>query len=388
MNKTATPLLSKPAATYGSALALDRTSVLGNWPAVLMVVLVMGAALFAFSPRPTPPFPPTRIAPDRLLIDGIARSGTRLLAAGELGTILIADSPSGPWTIAKVEPQRGSTFTQVLFVDDKLALAVGHDSWIVRSEDGGQSWKEVNFNAEQSEPLLGIAGPFHGKLFAFGGFGQMLVSGDLGKSWQPQTIDTATPAVAAPKTAVAPADPYGADATDDGGAGRHFNGMVQLGDGSLLLVGEKGLMMKSGDGGAHWKLLPAVYNGSFFGALMLPSQTVLVYGMRAHVFISHDNGKTWQAGVTPGQMSLFGGTVTTDGAIYLVGDGNTVLKSKDGGAHFSLAVLADQAGVGTRGGLAAVLPLSGSALLTAGENGVGIQKLALGETAARSEANP
>src|SRR5882757_3581595 len=245
MNKTAASLLSKPTATYSGTLALERTSVLGSWPAVLMVVLVMGAALFAFSPRPMPPFPLTRIAPDRLLIDGIARSGTRLLAAGEQGTILIADSPSGPWSIAKVEPQRGSTFTQVLFVDDKLALAVGHDSWIVRSEDGGQSWKEVNFSSEQSEPLLGVAGPFHGKLFAFGGFGQMLVSGDLGKTWQPQTIDTATPVVAAAEPLSS--DPYGAGATADTGGDRHLNGMVQLGDGSLLLVGEKGLMMKSGD---------------------------------------------------------------------------------------------------------------------------------------------
>jgi len=146
--------------------------------------------------------------------------------------------------------------------------------------------------------------------------------------------------------------------------------------------------MKSSDGGASWKALPSIYNGSFFGALMLPSQAVLVYGMRGHVFISRDNAKTWQASATPGQTSLFGGTVTTEGHIFLVGDSNTVLQSNDEGAHFSLAARTDHVGVGARGGLAAVLPVSGDALLTAGENGVGLQKLAAGESAARGGAQP
>src|SRR3546814_947717 len=67
-----------------------------------------------------------------VLIDGLARDGDRLLAVGEQGNILYADSVKGPWHEAKVEPQRGSTLTKVKFLDDKLVLAVGHDGWILR----------------------------------------------------------------------------------------------------------------------------------------------------------------------------------------------------------------------------------------------------------------
>ena len=35
-----------------------------------------------------------------------------------------------------------------------------HLADIVRSEDRGQTWKEIQFDGERSEPLLGLAGPY------------------------------------------------------------------------------------------------------------------------------------------------------------------------------------------------------------------------------------
>src|SRR5689334_25255050 len=157
--------------------------LLGAWPALLVVGLVLLAALYSFAHRPLPPFPATAIHPDKLLVNGLAQRGSRLVAAGELGHILIADSPDGPWREAKVEPERGSTFTRVAFIDDKVALAVGHDGWIVRSEGGGETWKEAAFDQGRPDPLLGIAGPFDNKLFAFGAFGLFTTSEDGGKTW-------------------------------------------------------------------------------------------------------------------------------------------------------------------------------------------------------------
>src|SRR5262245_42937152 len=117
--------------------------MLGGWPSYLMVLLVVLAAMYSFSHRPPPPFNETQIFPDKLLVNGLAQRGNRIVAAGELGHILIADSPDGPWREAKVDPARGSTLTRALFIDDKTALAVGHDGWILRSTDAGATWKEV-----------------------------------------------------------------------------------------------------------------------------------------------------------------------------------------------------------------------------------------------------
>src|SRR3546814_1200789 len=97
----------------------ESASSTGGWPALVLTLIVAAAAIYAFSPRPAPPFAPTEVHPDGVLIDGLARDGDRLLAVGEQGNILYADSVKGPWHEAKVEPQRGSTLTKVKFLDDK-----------------------------------------------------------------------------------------------------------------------------------------------------------------------------------------------------------------------------------------------------------------------------
>lgn len=330
--------------TSASAMTHTRraSSTLSGWPALLVSVIVFAAAVYSFSPRPQPPFPATAVEPHELLITGVARSGSRFVAVGEQGRIMIADAAAGPWREVTLKPQRGSTFTQVAFVDQNLVLAVGHDGWIVRSEDGGESWKEAAFDAGRSEPLLGLAGPYENKLFAFGAFGQFLSSADRGLTWQRETHA----------------------AMSD----RHLNAMTRAKHGVLLLVGERGLMLRSADGGHTWTLLPEIYAGSFYGALSLPGGELLVHGMRGNVFVSPDGGTSWQRSVVPEAVSLYGGAVTDQGGVVLVGENNSVMVSKDRGATFTLLSQGD------RQRLAAVIPLTEGEWLTAGEAGIGIRR--------------
>ena len=81
--------------------------LLGAWPALLVVGLVLLAALYSFAHRPLPPFPATAIHPDKLLVNGLAQRGSRLVAAGELGHILIADSPDGDRKSTRLNSSHG-----------------------------------------------------------------------------------------------------------------------------------------------------------------------------------------------------------------------------------------------------------------------------------------
>src|SRR3546814_11992431 len=109
----------------------------------------------------------------------------------------------------------------------------------------------------QPDPLLGIAGPFNGRIFAFGGFGLMLKSEDQGQNWTRVT-----------------------DATL---GDHHLNAMVRAADGALIVVGERGLMARSADNGDSWQLLPQVYDVSFFGVLPLNYKTFFAFGITHHV---------------------------------------------------------------------------------------------------------
>lgn len=351
--------------------------IVAAWPAWAVVALVVAAAVYSFAHRPLPPFPETAIQPDKLLVNGLAQQGTRFVAAGELGHILIADSAEGPWREASVEPQRGSMFTRAAFVGDKVALAVGHDGWIVRSEDGGETWKEVAFDQARPDPLLGIAGPFDGTLFTFGAFGLFMSSTDEGRSWQaaPLVIESDENARKAAPAVDPNDDPFANFGAQDSQADRHLNAVVQLPDGSLVLVGERGLVLQSRNGGASWTSLDTGYTGSFFGALALDAR-LLVFGMRGNAYYTDDQGKTWIKSETPRQVSLFSGLRLADGGVALVGDNNTVLLSKDAGATFTVASEAKVRGLAA--GLAEALELPGGALLTVGDSGIVRRELATG----------
>lgn len=341
--------------------APQAVSVLSRWPAILMAVVVLSATAYSFSPRALAPFPASAIQPQGLQINGLAEQGGRWIAVGELGHILIADQADGPWREATVHESRGSTLTQVAFVAEGVALAIGHDGWILRSADRGETWDEVSFDEELNEPLLALSGPHDGVIHAVGGFGRYLVSTDLGERWTPRPVEEVEDE---PASATASNQPF--SNFSQGIADRHFNALIQLDDGRLLLAGEGGLLARSADGGQTWRKLPSVYAGSFFGAMALPNNGALVFGMRGHVFLSEDGGDSWQQAEVPGVVSLFGGHRQDDGQIVLVGASNTLWISDDGGRTFRINLAHDRAI------LADVRPVDGG-WLTAGENGLRVQ---------------
>src|SRR3569623_1994293 len=78
-------------------------SIVRAWPSYLMTVIVALAGAYAFSPRPVVTYQPAPIKPNQILVTGLAQSGGHIVAAGELGHILLSDSPTGPWNEATIE---------------------------------------------------------------------------------------------------------------------------------------------------------------------------------------------------------------------------------------------------------------------------------------------
>ncbi|MDX1496392.1 MAG: hypothetical protein R3352_02450 [Salinisphaeraceae bacterium] len=366
-------------------------SLVNGWPAILLTIAMISAAVYAFSPRPHPPVPETQIKASDLMTSDIAHQNGRYIAVGELGRILYADSANGPWQQASVEPERGFNLTTVRFVADGIALAAGHSGWLLRSEDGGKTWKELRFTENASDPLLGIGGPFKGeaagRLFAFGAFGQLLVSTDGGSSWQQNTINVVEDEVegeVAEDEASAQSDSDDIFGMGDGGGddydpfaafesgamatdytSRHMYDMAQARDGTLFLVGERGMILRSSDGGDSWEALEEIYTGSFYGITALANDSLLVYGMRGHAFVSSDLGDSWQASNVPLVQGLYDAAVDSSGMIVVVGGSNTVLVSSDHGLNF---IKASKRGPDA---FASILTLGKNRWLLAGEGGVG-----------------
>jgi photosystem II stability/assembly factor-like uncharacterized protein len=301
--------------------------------ALALMLLAAGTTLAQEDIAPEPaiiaPF-----APRSLLLDAAAIDGT-FIVVGERGHILISSDDGASWRQSD-SPSR-TMLTAVYFIDRDHGWAVGHDSAILRTTDGGITWELVNWAPEDETPLFDVwfADPDNG--FAIGAYGTFYVTADGGATWNLEPIS-------------------------DGDY--HLQNVARALDGRLYIAAEAGMAYRSDDGGTTWSELPSPYEGSFFGVLPLENEAVLLFGLRGHVFRSADAGETWEAIETGTVAMLTDGIRLNDGRILIVGLGGTVLLSSDDGRSFQSHQQQN------RRGISAVVEADDGTLVMVGEFGV------------------
>lgn len=116
--------------------------------------------------------------------------------------------------------------------------------------------------------------------------------------------------------------------------GKHLY-QVQIDGNALLIAGEQGALVRSVDG------------GTFFGALELHGDALLAYGLRGNAWRSADGGASWQRVELGQPVTVSAGQRLRDGSVLLADESGRLLRSTDGGQHFT--ALAVQPGTGLTG---------------------------------------
>jgi photosystem II stability/assembly factor-like uncharacterized protein len=270
----------------------------------------------------------------RLLLLDAERFGNRIVAVGDRGYIVLSDDHGAHWRRAKAP--NAPLLTAIDFLDDQLGIVVGHDSVILASRDGGETWTQQFSAPAEQRPLLDVVFVKKDFAVAVGAYGAYYESVDSGKTWKSRKITA-----------------------DD----KHFNAILELGEGSLLILGEAGTILSTNDWGKTWTPMPSPYKGSFFGALVTDDGAVVAFGMRGRIYRSTDKGKTWKQVDNPSTATLIGGEKLPDGALVLAGSAGTALVSRDQGRSFVPIK------TGTTKGFAKPLLGAPNALLLLGEAG-------------------
>ena len=151
-------------------------------------------------------------------------------------------------------------------------------------------------------------------------------------------------------------------------ANPHFNAIARDGERGLVIVGERGLVLRSQDAGQSWRKQDFPYRGSMFGVLGFGDGRLLAYGLRGNVYESSDGGVSWSKVNAEGSASLMGGLALDNGGAILTGPNGAVLRRDTGDAPFVATTFRNAAGETPT--LSGVAPAAGGQFVLVGDKGV------------------
>ena len=275
-----------------------------------------------------------RLAPESLLLDAAQADG-RIFVVGDRGHILVSEDGGATWVQSRV-PAR-SMLNAVTAIDGKRAWAVGHDSVIVHTGDGGKTWERQHWAPDAASPLFDVwfENANHG--LAVGAYACVLETNDGGKTWEQRDVDEEE---------------------------RHWYKLVEASDGTLFVAAEFGTVFRSKDKGTTWEALDTPYGGTYFGAATLKDGTLMIFGMSGRIFRSVDGGQSWETITVDRTSGLQVGLQLADGTLIIAGLGGTILVSEDDGKSFRMANRPDRLGI------ASLIEVGSNGLLLVGEGGI------------------
>lgn len=281
---------------------------------------------------------PAMIAPQAqhaVLLD-LARAGTRLVAVGERGIVLLSDDNGASWRQAEVPVS--VSLTAVQFVDANVGWAVGHVGVVLKTQDGGEHWA-VQLDGRRAAQLeLQAATEQRTVATDQDGAAMRLQTAERLVSDGPDKPFLALKFVDDKHGLIVGA--YGlAFATDDGGqtwqslmgqidnpAGSHLYAIARQGE-HWFIAGEQGYLARSDDGAKSFSALGSPYAGSFFALQIRDDGTLLAAGLKGNAFISDDLGESFQIAPVPMPISFSDAIRTNDGQLLLVNQGGALFRT-------------------------------------------------------------
>lgn len=245
---------------------------------------------------------------------GMAWAGSRVVAVGDHGIVLLSDDNGASFRQAKSVPV-SSMLTAVAFADARHGWAVGHWGAVLVTDDGGETWRIQRLATSEDRPLFSVCFFDEKKGVAVGLWSLVLTTDDGGQTWSKRELPP----------------PPGASKAD-------LNLLQVFPDtkGRLFVAAERGFVLRSEDLGATWIYLNTGYKGSFWSGIALSDQVLIVGGQRGTAYRSADAGETWTRIETGSKNSITGFARRGD-AVLAVGLDGLLALSGDGGRSFVAA---------------------------------------------------
>ncbi len=207
-------------------------------------------------------------------------------------------------------------------LENGRAVAVGQQGLVMIADEAGEWQTLETFTPER---LMNVDANRNGLAVAVGAFGSVFVSRDGGKQWSNAAPDWM--AVADSEEGITQTGPnlYGVSVEDDG---------------RITIAGEWGLVLRSTDAGATWRVLHAgdtvnqKEDASLFNIHVGDNGRMVAVGQVGQVLYSEDDGATWKskdAGTVANLLSV----TRTSGGTYVATAMRDMRISRDGGRSWA-----------------------------------------------------
>jgi photosystem II stability/assembly factor-like uncharacterized protein len=336
--------ICRPPALRKFALLATALSLLGS-------AMLSAPALAAAAPASDVVYSIESAKAVKSLMLDVVHAGKRLVAVGDRGHILYSDDQGATWTQAKV-PTR-ALLTSVFFIDDKHGWAVGHDAQILASEDGGTTWTKQFEDLTRESPLLDVWFKDVNSGFAVGAYGSLMETTDGGKHWEDVSdrLDNEDQyhlnSIAAVKDAglfIVGEQGSMFRSADWGQTWEKLEGPYEgslfgvIGTAqanTLLAYGLRGNLYRSTDFGSTWEQveLKAERGDLEFGlsgGTLLDDGSIVIVGNGGSVIRSSDNGETFKVVNRPDRISVSAVAAAGNGNLVLAGQGGVRVTSPNG----------------------------------------------------------
>ncbi len=285
-------------------------------------LIVLSAAWCAVSPSARaaqPPVPPGEIRQN--LFSTCFSSEHDGWVVGELGRVFHTSDDGNSFT--RSDTGTRDAFLAVACLPDGSVVIVGQKGVAMMSRDQGNTWEKLETGVKQN--LLSVDFSTAKRGVAVGDFGTMIRTEDGGKTWS--KIDL-------PSDFTLPED---------------VTGVVDPGDVLLYdvdfstpehgwVVGEFGVIFRTGDGGKTWTTQKGPVETTLFGVHFADAHKGWATGIEQVLLHTTDGGQTWRKTEVPGHKGFVLGLydVAVQGTVgWVVGDSGLLLRSTDGGETWS-----------------------------------------------------
>lgn len=301
---------------------------------VVLALAMGGAAASAAVEFPALDRPAMAVrSPERTVLLAAALAGSRAVAVGERGVVVLSDDSGKTWRQAKSVPV-AVTLTAVQFIDPQHGWAVGHGGVVLHSKDAGESWvrqadgrtlakaalaampsKSAQALASEGpdKPLLDVRFADANRGYVVGAYNLAFETRDGGATWSSLMGRLDNP------------------------KGSHLYSLAVRGD-SIFIAGEQGIMVRSQDGGATFSPVATSNKSSWFSVVATADRGLVATGLRGNAMFSRDDGETWTSIEGAPPFNIVGGLAMPDGTALLANQAGQLLATRSGGRFASLAL--------------------------------------------------